>query len=298
MDRFQAMLLFTRIVELKSFSRAADSLQLPRATASNVIRQLEARLGVRLLQRTTRQVSPTLDGSAYYERCRRLLADLDEAESSFDHSTAAPSGKLRVEMPGALGRLLVLPALPTFCRRYPGIELEISSSDRVIDLIQEGVDCALRGAELRDSTLVARRLSPLQQITCASRDYLDQYGVPQTLDELAQHLAVNYQSPTNRRILDLEFVVDGQLRTMAMQSRLTVNLADAYVTACEAGFGLIQVPRYHVIAALAEGRLVELLPEWQPPPLPLSVVYPQHRHLSPRLRVFVDWLVELFGAPA
>ncbi|KAF1053009.1 MAG: HTH-type transcriptional regulator DmlR [Stenotrophomonas maltophilia] len=297
MDRFDAMLLFTRIVELRAFGKAADSLHLPRATASLVIRQLEARLGVQLLQRTTRHVSPTADGAAYYQRCVSLPADLEEAESAFGQAGQQAQGVLRVDMPSSLGRQVLLPALPDFCRRYPRVRLEMGFSDRQVDLVREGVDCVLRAGELPDSSLVGRRIAALEQITCASAGYLAEFGEPRTLDDLAQHRAVNYQSASNGRILDFEFNVDGQLRTLALPSVVTVNHADAYVAACRAGFGLIQAPLYHLGEDLRRGSVIEVLPAWRPSPLLLNVLYPSHRQLSRRLRVFVDWLVELFAAP-
>lgn len=294
MDRIQAMQVFTRIVELSSFTRTADSLQLPRATVTHTIQQLETHLGVRLLQRTTRQVSPTLDGEAYYQRCVRLLADLEEAESAFSQAAANPKGKLRIDLQGSLGKKLVLPALPAFCARYPHIELEIGMGDRPVDLVREGVDCVLRGGDLRDSTMVARRVASLLQVTCASKDYLERHGEPETLDALSTHVAVNYFSPLTGRTLDFEFQVDGSSRLVTMKSTVSVNDADAYVTCCEAGFGLIQAPRYHVAAQLADGSLQEVLAAWRPAPMPVSVLYPHHRQLSPRVRVFVDWLASLF----
>ncbi len=295
MDRLQAMQVFTRIVELKAFGKAADSLQLPRASVTQLIQQLESHLGVQLLRRTTRQVSVTADGQAYYERCVRLLEDLEEAESCFSESPDNPRGKLRVDLPSSLGRLVVIPALPAFCRRYPQIELELSLNDRQVDLVREGVDCVLRGGDLPDSSLVGRRIAELEQLTCVSRSYLEEYGVPEHPDRLAGHLAVNYQSASSGRIFDLEFGFDSGLRTTRLPSRITVNNADAYIAACRAGFGLIQAPRYHLCDGLASGELVEVLEAWRPPPLALSVLYPVRRQMSRRLRVFSDWLAQLFA---
>ncbi|MBF2980306.1 LysR family transcriptional regulator, partial [Pseudomonas aeruginosa] len=229
MDRFQAMQAFTRIVELGAFGKAADSLELPRASVTQAIQQLEAHLGVQLLQRTTRQVSLTLDGQAYYERCVRLLADLEEAESCFPRVLNNPRGRLRVDLPGALGRMRVIPFLPEFCERYPELELQLSSNDRLVDLLREGADCVLRVGELHDSSLVGRHLADLPQVTCASAAYLERHGHPRQLAELGGHLAVNYQSPSSGRTFDFEFSVDGRLRTLPMRSRVSVNNADAYV---------------------------------------------------------------------
>lgn len=296
MDRLQAMLVYTRIVELRAFGKAADSLQLPRASVTQLIQQLETHLGVQLLRRTTRQVSVTADGQAYYERCVRLLEDLEEAENCFSDSPDNPRGKLRIDLPSSLGRLVVIPALPEFCRRYPQIELELSLNDRQVDLVREGVDCVLRAGELPDSSLVGRRIAELEQLTCVSRAYVQAFGLPEHPDLLQGHLAVNYQSASSGRIFDLEFRFDGQLRTQRLPSRITVNNADAYIAACRAGFGMIQAPRYHLREGLASGELVEVLRTWQPPPLPVSVLYPVRRQMSRRLRVFSDWLGALFEA--
>jgi DNA-binding transcriptional LysR family regulator len=294
MDRFDAMRVFTRIVELGSFTRAADQLQLPRATVTHTIKQLEARLGTRLLQRTTRQVHVTLDGEAYYQRCVQLLADLEEAETAFSQ-TARPKGKLRVDMQATLACEVVIPALPAFSARYPDIELEIGAGDRPVDLIREGVDCVLRGGELRDSSMVARRVALLEQVTCASRAYLQQHGVPLTPDALHEHWAVNYFSAQSGKTFPFEFIVGSQVQTMMLKSRVSVSSADAYVACCAADYGLIQAPRYHVAEQLAQGTLQEVLADFRPAPMPISVLYPQQRQLSPRVRVFVDWLAELFA---
>lgn len=295
MDLFQAMRVFTRIVELGSFSRAAERQGLPRASATQIIKQLEARLGVRLLQRTTRQVSTTPDGAAYYQRCLAILNEVEEAESVFTQAALQPQGRLRVDMPASLGRLVVIPALPGFCARHPRITLDIGIGDRQIDLVREGVDCVLRLGELRDSSLVARRLNALAQVSCVSLDYARRQGTPATLDELALHRAVDYVSASTGKSLPLEFVVGGRNEIRVLPATLAVNNGDAYLAACVAGFGIVQVPRYRVATALAAGELIEVLPDHPPPALPLSVLYPQQRHLSLRTRVFVDWLAELLA---
>ena len=295
MDRLQAMQVFARIVELGSFSRAAEQLGLSRATASTLIKQLESHLGARLLQRTTRQVSPTLDGRTYYQHCQTILAEIDEAESVFSHSARLPRGRLKVDLPASLGRLVVIPALPGFYARYPEITLEIGIGDRMIDIVREGVDCVVRIGALGDSTLVARSLPALAQVTCASAAYLASHGTPADLDGLEGHYCVDYLSATSGRLQPLEFNIGGRLLARSLPARLAVNNGESYVAACEAGLGIVQVPRYHVERQLAAGSLVELLGEHRPPPLPMNVLYPHHRHLSPRLRVFIDWLVELFA---
>ena len=297
MDRFNAMRVFTRIVELGGFAKAADSLQLPRASVTILIKQLEAHLGVQLLQRTTRQISLTLDGAAYYPRCVRLLADLEETEAVFSAARQNPKGLLRVDMPAGVGRLIVIPALPQFTARYPLIELEIGLNDRPVDLIREGVDCVLRGGSSLDDSLVARPLVILDQVTCASPGYLQRHGTPQCLADLEGHEMVEYVSSHSGKRFGLEFVVDGQIQPINLSKHVAVNSADGYLAACEAGYGLVQTPYYHVARQLKEGNLVEVLREVPPPGMPLAALYPPHRQLSRRVRVFVDWMVELCAQP-
>lgn len=295
MDHLVAMRLFVRIVELKSFSRAAEQLELPRGSATQIIKQLEARLGVKLLLRTTRQVRTTVDGELYYARCSAILAEIDEVEAAFSQAARQPEGRIRINMSSSLCRHVLIPALPGFCTRYPDIVLDIGVQDKQIDLISEGVDCVLRIGELRDSALVARPLARLEQITCASPAYLARYGTPDSLDALSGHRMVDYISASSGRSIPLEFDVDGHIEYRSLPASVAVNNGDAYVAACEADFGIIQLPTYHVGARLQAGVLVEILPQHRPPPLPLHVLYPQNRHLSQRVRVFVDWLAELFA---
>ena len=296
MDRIEAMRLFTRIVELGSFTAAADDLSLPRATVTHAIKRLEARLGTQLLQRTTRRVRATRDGEVYSRHCRRLLADLDEVEADFREAATQPRGRLRIDLPGAFARSEVLPHLPAFCARYPGIALDIGTGDRLVDLLREGVDCVLRAGELPDSGMVGRRLGVLDQVTVASAGYVRERGLPRSLAELAErHVAVNWASPTTRREEPLEFMVGRRRRELALPSRVVVSGVDAYLGCCESGLGVAQLPRYHVGAALAAGTLVELLPDTPPPGLPMSVLYPPQRQMPARLRVFVDWLAGLLA---
>ena len=295
MDRFNAMLVFTRIVELGGFAKAADSLQMPRASVTVLIKQLEAHVGVQLLHRTTRQVSPTLDGAAYYQRCVRLLADLEESEGLFRGSQ--PKGTLRVEMPAAVGRLVVFPALPEFTGRYPQIDLEIGLNDRPVDLIREGVDCVIRGGLTVDDSLVARPLVQMDQMTCASPDYLRAHGVPQSLDDLNGHRMIEYFSSASGKRYGLEFQLGDDVRLINLPKQVSVNSAEGYLAACVAGYGLVQTPRYHVAQQVREGSLQEVLNDCLPPRLALTALYPPHRQLSPRVRVFVDWLVDLCSRP-
>lgn len=240
MDRLNAMRVFTRIVESGGFAKAADSLQMPRASVTILIKQLEAHLGVQLLQRTTRHISLTLDGAAYYPRCVRLLADLEETEAVFSAARHNPKGLLRVDMPAGIGRLIVIPALPQFTARYPQIELEISLNDRTVDLIREGVDCVLRGGSPLDESLVARPLVMLDQVTCASPDYLQRHGVPRSPSDLQGHQMVEYFSATTGARFGLEFVVEGQVQQVNLPRQVSVNSADGYMASCEAGYGLVR----------------------------------------------------------
>lgn len=294
MDRIDAMRLFARIVERRSFTQAASDLGLPRATVSEAIKALEARLGVRLLQRTTRQVTPTLEGEVFYGRCLRLIADMEDAESAFQQ--AQPKGVLRIEVHGTLARLLLFPRLPDFLARYPGIELDISEGDRYVDLVREGVDCAIRVGELRDSDLVARRLTTLPELTVASPAYCKRYGTPASIDALQEgHRMVGFKSTHAGAVLPLEFQQGGRVRHVTLPMRVRVGGADSYVGAALAGMGIIQAPRYRLDAYVEQGRLVSLLEDHPPLASPVSMVYPRTRLPSPRLRAFVDWASEGFG---
>lgn len=297
MDRLDAMQLFSRIVDLGSFTRAAEELQLPRASVSLAVQQLEARLGVRLLQRTTRHVSPTLDGQAYYLCCQQILQDVKDAEGLFLNSALKPKGKLKVNLQGTQALHFVLPRLGEFHVRYPGIELEIGLDDRFVDLVREGVDCVLRSGEPKDSSMVGRRVALLKQCTCASRDYLARRGLPTTLEAFRIHDAVKYVGASGRSV-PFEFLIEGEKHSLQLNGPITVSSSYAYVACCIAGLGFIQVPRYHVEAHLLSGELVEVLQDWQPAPMSVSVLYPHARHLSSRVRVFIDWLAECMSSAA
>ncbi|EGK72347.1 Uncharacterized HTH-type transcriptional regulator yhjC [Methyloversatilis universalis FAM5] len=295
MDRFQAMQVFVRVVDSNSFTRAADSLGLPRATVTTAVQQLENLLQVRLLNRTTRRISLTPDGAAYYERCARILADVEEAETSFREVSRGPRGKLRIDVPPPIGRLVLIPRMCEFHSRYPDIELAIGMGDRPVDLVRESVDCVIRVGELQDSSLVGRRIGTMETVTCASPDYIDRHGEPRVLADLQHHRAVHYFSSRTGRIYDLDFVVEGEVTEVKVPGKVSVNDSDAYVASGLQGFGLIQPPRFMVQAHLQSGALREVLPQWRPSSMPISVVYPHNRHLSPKVRAFVDWAAELFG---
>jgi len=294
MDRLEAMRLYTRIVELGSFTAAADDLNLPRATVTHAIKRLEARLGAQLLQRTTRRVRATRDGETYYGHCLRLLADVDEVETDFREARVQPKGRLCIDLPATLARLLVIPALRDFFARYPQIQLDIGTGDRFVDLVREGVDCVLRIGELGDSGMVGRRVAMLEQVTVASAAYVRRHGLPDALAALQDgHLAVNWVSPTTHRAEPLEFMVGRKRREVVLPGCVSVSGVDAYLGCCEAGLGIAQMPRYRIVDALKSGRLREILPAHPPPSLPMTILYPQQRQMPARLRVFVDWLVEL-----
>lgn len=294
MDRLDTLQLFTRIVEQNSFSRAADMLGIPRATATHAIKDLENRLGTRLLERTTRHVRPTLDGQAYYERCVQVLTDLDDAEAVFHHGVSSPRGVLRVDMSGTHATRVVLPRIHEFHALYPDIELVLSSGDRLVDLVREGVDCVIRAGNPRDLNLVARRLARMPQAILASPDYLAANGTPRHPDELAAHQVVRFFASSGGLDYPLELEVDGELRRFDLKGWLSVNDAENYVLGALRGCGLIQVPRFHIEQELREGRLVEVLEDWRSPDFPLSALYPYRRQLSPRVRVFVDWIAGLY----
>ncbi len=295
MEQIKAMQIFRCVAQCKSFAQAAEQLDLPRPTVTNAVQSVEHQLGVRLLQRTTRKVSLTLEGSLYLERCTRLLADLDEMNGLFLGQAQRPSGSIRIDLPERLARLSVIPRLPEFFARYPDISVRLGANDRFVDLVGEGIDCAVRVGSLRDSSLVARRIGDMVQINCASRAYLDLHGRPQTLAELRQHTAVNFFSSQTGRDMDWEYEEAGQTRTLAMRSQISVSSAEAYVASCRAGLGLIQAPRMGMEALLASGELEDVLSRWRPAAMPVSVVYPHNRHLSPRVRVFVDWLADVLS---
>lgn len=294
MDRLEAMRVFTRIVERRSFTLAAQDTAVPRSTVTTVIREMETRLGVRLLQRTTRTVTPTLDGEAYYRRCLAILDDVEDAEGAF--KGARPTGQLRVDVQGTLARHFLMPALPQFFAQYPEVELSMSETDRWIDPVQEGVDCVLRYGQLPDSDLVARRVAMLERLTCASPEYLARFGTPASLDDLNGHRVVGLRALTTAHITPLEFGVDGEYRVMELPATLSVTGPESYLKGLQLGLGLAQVPRFHVEADLAAGRLVEILRETPPPSMPVSLVYPRSRQLSPRVRAFLDWAAQAFAA--
>lgn len=294
MDRLDSLRLFTRIVERRSFTAAATDLGVPRSTATHAIRQLEARLGVRLLERTTRLVSATLDGQAFYQRALAILADVEDAENAL--RGAEPKGLLRIDVSGMLARTFLLPRLPDFLDRYPRIDLHIGQGDRLVDLVREGVDCVLRAGAPAESGMVMRRIASMREVTCASPAYLEQRGAPASLDDLAGHQMIGFVSSKSGEVMPLEFTVGSEVREVSLPSRITVNNSDTLAELARLGLGIVQAPRYRFKADLARGVLVEVLPANPPTPTPLSALYPQNRQLSPRVRAFLDWVVGLFAS--
>ncbi|MFK3924071.1 LysR family transcriptional regulator [Serratia liquefaciens] len=293
MDRIDVMRLFTRVVEQRSFTQAAQDLNLPRSTVTDAIKQLETRLQVRLLQRTTRHVSPTLDGEAYYQRCLTILADIEDAEMAF--AGAKPRGLLRIDVHGTLARHFLMPELPDFLTQYPDIELFMSEGDRLVDPVREGIDCVVRVGKLKDSDMVARRLGELEEVTCAAPDYLQRFGTPHSISELEGHRMVGFRSTASGTLMPLEFTVAGQTRQVTLPCTVSVSAAESLVAAARMGLGIIQVPRYHLRDSLDNGSLLPLLPQFPSTPMPVSLLYPRNRQLSPRVRVFIDWFSKVFA---
>ncbi|SFQ61666.1 DNA-binding transcriptional regulator, LysR family [Variovorax sp. OK605] len=297
MDQITAMRVFARVVEAGTFTRAADSLQMPKPTVTKLVQQLETRLRVKLLQRTTRRVTVTPEGAAYYERTARVLAELEDIESDLTNAQAHPRGRLRVDIGSSFANMILIPQLPAFHARYPEIELEIGVSDRPVNLVGDAVDCVIRAGELTDQSLVARRIATLRFVTCATPAYLERHGVPKTPADLGDgtHRVVGYFSSLSNRPIPLRYGRDDERVEIHGHTVVGVNESTAHLTAVLTGMGVAQVFDVMVASHLESGALVEVLQGWTPPPYPLHVVYPTNRHLSAKLRVFVDWAVELFA---
>jgi DNA-binding transcriptional LysR family regulator len=291
LDKFDSMRLLVRVVERQSFSAAASDLGVPRSSATTAIKQFEERLGVRLLQRTTRHVTPTLEGEIYYRRCKAILAEIEDADAALTGS--AVSGLLRIDVHGPMARTFILPELPAFLERHPALTLHIGEGDRFVDLVREGFDCVIRAGEIADSDMIVRRLSLAQEATFASPAYLERHGMPRSLDDLRGHQMIGFASSRTGQVLPLEFTVAGEIRTMALPCRITVTNSETYAALARLGFGLMQAPRHRYAEDILAGTLKEVLCEHPPSPLPISVLYPKSRQLSPRVRVFIDWLVEV-----
>lgn len=297
MDRFDAMRAFVRVVEAGSFTKAAETLHMSKTTVTHLVQQLEARLRVRLLNRTTRRINVTPDGIAYYERVTRLLADMDDAETSLSSASAVPRGRLRVDVPSPFARLILIPALPAFLARYPDIQLDMGVSDRTVDIIGENVDCVVRGGEPNDQSMVARRVAELPLGVFASPGYLSLAGTPSHPGELenSHHRIIGFSWGRAGNLYPL--VMHRRGETVKAQGRyaLAVDDGNAYLAAGVAGLGIMWLPRYMSKAHLRRGELVALFEDWQLDPMPLYIAYPPNRHVSAKLRVFIDWVVELMN---
>jgi LysR family transcriptional regulator, regulator for bpeEF and oprC len=295
MDRFLAMKVFARVVEAGSFSRAADALRLPPASVSRTLQALEAHLGARLINRTTRSISITEDGEAYYERCVRVLGEVDDMEASLSHSKLNPKGHVKVSLPTVMAKSTIVPALPEFFALYPDIGVELLLTDRQVDLVEENVDCVVRVGAIGDVGLVAKRIGAYSQITCASPGYIEQYGEPLNPDELDKHYAIGYVLNNSGRVRNWEFDVDGEARTFAMKHKIAVNDGETYIAAGVAGLGLIQSSSYTLDPLLKSGKLKEVLMDYPSHPRVVSVLYAANRHQPRRVRVFIDWVAELYS---
>ncbi len=292
MDILQGMAVFKRVVDASSFSKAADSLEMPRASVSTLVQNLEGHLGVRLLNRTTRSVQVTEDGALYYEYCSRILAEVSDAESALSNKRLNPRGTIRVDTSATFAANVLLPVMPDFNARYPDITVKLGLADRNVDLVQEGVDCVIRIGVLDDSNLVARPIGSVRTTICAAPAYLDRMGEPVTPDDLDRHRAVNYFSARTGRIYPFEFEVDGTRIRKTVNGIIAVTEVLVYVMSATAGLGIIQVPGFMVAKAIQAGALREICGAYRCPSLPLSLLYP-HRRLSMCVRVFSEWIHEL-----
>lgn len=300
MDRIDAMQAFVRVAETGSFTKAAETLHMSKTSVTQLVQQLEARLRVKLLNRTTRRVNVTADGAAYYERVVRLLADIDDAETSLSGASASPRGKLRVDVPSPLARTILVPALPAFLARYPDIQLDMGVSDRMVDLIDENVDCVVRGGKLSDQSLMARKVGDLQLAAYAAPSYLQRAGAPSHPQELedSHHRIVGFL--WSRTGKPFPYAMHREGESVSVQGRyvFAVDDGNAYLAAGLAGLGVLWLPDYMSKAHLASGELVPLFQDWRFDPMPLYVAFPPNRHVSAKLRVFIDWITELMARHA
>ncbi|MGG2398000.1 LysR substrate-binding domain-containing protein [Pseudomonas sp. SH1-B] len=300
MDRFDAMQAFARVVETGSFTKAAATLHMSKTSVTQLVQQLEARLRVRLLNRTTRKVNVTADGAAYYERVVRLLADVDDAETSLSSASMAPRGRLRVDVPSPFAHMLLIPALPAFYARYPEIQLTLGVSDRIVDIIGENIDCVVRGGEITDQSLVARHVGDLQLGIYATPDYLQRCGTPMHPRELeaAGHSTVGFLWSRTGKALPYAMQRGDERVEAQGRPLLTVDDGNAYLAAGLAGLGMLWLPHYMARPHLASGELVHLFDDWQMTPMPMYLAFPPNRHVSAKLRVFIDWVVDLMAEHA
>ncbi|TYO70332.1 LysR family transcriptional regulator [Pseudomonas sp. CK-NBRI-02] len=296
MNKLELLRTFVRVSELSSFTLAGDSLGLPRSTVSEQIRALEHLLGTRLFNRTTRRVQATQDGMLLYERSKNLLSGMEEIEGLFRAHDVDLTGRLRIDLPTMMARQVIIPALPGFLDRYPRLEVEISCTDRRVDLLREGFDCVLRIGVLNDLDVVARPVGQLSMRNCVSPGYLARYGEPRSLQDLAEHRLVHYVGTLGARSPGFEYERNGQVHVQAMTGAVTVNNAEAYSAACLAGLGLIQVPAVGVANHLRSGALVCVLEGFQAQAMPVSLLYARQRHVPRRVQVFMNWLAQVLAS--
>ena len=299
MDQLAAMRVFARVVETGNFTRAANALNIPKTTVTNMVQGLEAHLRTTLLNRTTRRVMVTTDGALYYERATQILSEIDELDSSLSNANVQPSGRLRVEMAGVFADDIIIPNLCDFHERFPLIRLDIGVGDRLVDYIAENVDCALRVGTLRDQSLIARKVSELDFITCASPGYIERFGIPQQPEDLEiDHYCVGYLNASAGQVMSMAF--DNGIRSTEITPRYIVSANDArtYQNAILAGMGVGQLVPFSIRKEIKEGKLVQILPEWKSEPMPIYIVYPQTRHVTNKVRVFVDWVAKLLNRSA
>ena len=291
----EALRVFAKVAELASFSRAAEQLGLAKGRVSTCVRELEERVGARLLQRTTRRVRMTPDGERFLDASKELLADAEQLHAMFRPAASGLAGRLRIDLPHGLARRLVIPRLPEFLAAHPGLEVGVSTTDRRVDPVHEGFDCVLRVGDLGDSDLVARRLGRLRMCNAASPAYLAAHGTPRSLDDLERHRVVHYAPSlgTGNAGWDYRDPDDGTRRTRPMRAAIAVNGTDAFEAAALAGLGLLQAPRIGIAPHVKAGRLVEVLRDWTAAPLPVSLLYPNRRHLAPRVQAVMAWLAEV-----
>lgn len=298
MDKLNAMETFTRVVETGSFKRAAEVLRVLPATVTKTIKDLEAHVGVRLLNRTTRALSITDAGLRYYDSCKAILREIDAAEEAVSGGAANIHGTIRVGIAASIARHFIIPAIPRFTARYPGIEIDLKLSDAVVDMVQEGIDCVIRAGEPELSNLIMRSLGTFRWFICASPEYLEQYGEPKEPADLSSHRSVGYTSSRTGRAVPWIFNPGNEPELTSLSKQVSVNDTDAYVAAGIAGLGLIRVASYMVRGPLADGFLVRVLSNYETPAEQLSILYPQSRHLSPAVRAFIDWCIEVLGTEA
>ena len=296
MDQLFCMRVFARVVEHGSFARAAEHFDIARPSATNAVATLEKHLGVRLLHRTTRRLSLTDEGRAFYQGCVRMLNDLAETEDALSGARLGPRGRLRASTPNAFIHQEFFPMLPRFLGRYPELSVELIITDRAVNMVEEGIDCAVRAVSLpEDSTLVvARRIADVKRVTCASPAYLETHGTPKSIAELERHNCIRFISPSTSRTVEWEFERGGERRSFTPRGNFGVTSLEGAVAAAAAGVGVAQVSDVLAMPELRAGKLKPLLVEWAVPGAPLQVVYPSNRYLSAKVRAFTEFVSEVF----